>query len=229
MLVRDLFDETENLESFKTFMKEYGDIEYQASFSSWSGKKNPKRTDGLVSTYDLLEELANASAETADNFDVFLEDYGDLEVVSEKGDNTYNYNGFLDHYINFNVLYLENDQMLVSLAVGTGLDPRYGYTKNVLMVFDDEDSFLYALSTGYSLFSCEARANDKTYEVDFSGSATSECGLLSIFDSETGEQIFCDEVLLDSTDQEDIQTTVEEILESKVAIENLCYYWDALC
>lgn len=226
MLVKEFFNKNE-VESFQTFMQNYDNIEYQKSFVSWSGMKRPRYVEGLVSAYDLLNELANASVEVVNDFNDFMKEYGSLEVVSEKGDNTYNYNGHLDHYLNFNVLELESDQVMVSLAVGTGLDPRYGYTRNIIMIFDNEYNFMDALSTNFELFSCEARANGKLYEVGFDASATSECGLLSIFESETGEQIFYDEALVDVGDLEDMQSTVSKVLEAKVTIENPCYFWYA--
>lgn len=228
MLVKEFFNKNE-IESFQTFMQNYDSIEYQKSFSSWSGMERPKYTDGLVSTYDLLGELAEASVEVVNDFGNFMKEYGYLEVVSEKGDNTYNYNGYLDRYINFNVLELESDQVLVSLAVGTSLDPRYNYTRNVIMLFDDEYNFIDVLSQNFGLVDFEVKVKEKTFSASFDASALSEYGMLSIVNNETGEEMFYNEVLVDTRDLEDIKVTVEEMLEDKVKIENLCYYWDALC
>lgn len=227
MLVKEFLNKSD-IESYKVFMAGYDNIEYQKSFSSWSGKQRPRYTNGLVSTYDMLTELADASVEVVNDFGNFLEEFGSLEVVDEKADNTYNYSGYLDHYLNFTILELENDQVLVSLAVGTGLDPRYGYTKNVLMIFDDEYIFIDTLSQNFGLLDFDVRDGEKTFSASFDAGALSEGGLLSLFDNETMEEIFSDEVLMDPRDLEDIQITVSEMLKSKVSIANVCYYWDAL-
>ena len=227
MLVKEIVN-TVDAESFSEFMENFGGLEYQKSFATNTTVKHPLRTNGLISTYDLLNELKEYG-EPVNDISEFLDEYGNMEVVSDKYDNTYNYNGYLDNYIDFGMFDLENDQTLVTLSVCLGLDPRSAYTKNVALVFENEYDFLEAFSKDYQLLDFEFTAfNGKKFYGSFDAGALSEFGYLNIEDQATGETEYYDETFMNSTDVEDICDTVAEILEvDKISIDKINYFWYA--
>lgn len=226
MLVNEIISQ-ENTTGFKDFMGKFDGLEYQKSFASFSTVKHPMRRNGLISTYDLIDDLAS-SGETIDDIYEFLEEYGDLEILNEKHDNTYNYCGYLDSYVNFSTYELENDQVLVTLAVGLGLDPRGGYTDKIAFIFESEDDFLEEFSKTYELLDFEFKVFDgKKFYASFDGEALSEFGYLNIIDQQTEETLYYNEVVLDTTDKEDIADTVSEILEvDNIEIGKVNYFWE---
>lgn len=221
-------DVMENVVDFESFMKEFGKLDYEKSFANNETTKKPVRTNGLVSTYDTLDNLAEYGAVVSD-IPEFLEEYGSLEILEDNYDNSYNYSDYLDRYVNFNVFELENDQVLVTLAVGLGLDPRGVYTEKVAFVFESEEEFFEIFAGTYSLLEVEFTAfSGKKFYANFSGSALSEFGFLSITNSETGETEDYDETVLDATDKEEISKTIAEIMETEtVEIGKISYFWES--
>lgn len=228
MFVNEIMNETE-IQSYEEFMEKYGDLEYQKNWASYSTAKRPRRTNGLISTYDLLDELGLNSEMVVNDVEKFISEYGDLEILRDTYDNTYNYNGFLDNYINFSMFDLENDQTLVMLSVCLGLDPRSAYTKNVAMIFESEYGFLETFSKDFQLLDFEFTAFDgKKFYGSFDAGALSEFGYLDITDQETGENVCYDETIMDAGDIEDIKDTVAEILETdEINIDKINYFWYA--
>ena len=98
MLVNEIVN-TVDTESFKEFMQNFGELEYQKSFSTNTTVKHPLRTNGLISTYDLFNEISEYG-EPVNDIEEFLQEYGDLEILEDSYDNSYNYNGYLDSYVN---------------------------------------------------------------------------------------------------------------------------------
>ena len=189
MLINEIVSEN-NTQGFNEFMKGFDGLEYQKSFATNTTVKRPLRTNGLISTYDLLNEISEYG-EPVNDISEFLEEYGNLEILSDKYDNTYNYNGYLDHYVIFSVFELESDQVLVTLSVGLGLDPRSFYTKNVALIFENEYDFLEAFAKDYQLLDFEFTAFDgKKFYGSFDAGALSEFGCLDITDQKTGESIY---------------------------------------
>ena len=227
MLVNEIVNKIET-QGYDDFMKNYRDLEYQASWAGYSTAKRPRRTNGLISTYDLFDELGLNSEMVVNDVDKFVDEYGDLEILEDHYDNTYNYNGYLDHYVEFHYFELE-DQVLVTLSVGLGLDPRSAYTKNVAMVFESEYDFLETLSTDFQLLDFEfTDLYGKKFYGSFDAEALSDFGYLSITDQETGENVYYDETIMDAGDVDDIKDTVEEILETdKISIDKINYFWYA--
>ena len=227
MFVRDVINQ-ENTKRFTEFMKEYGELEYQKSFAGFETVKHPLRTNGLISTYDLFQDLMGAG-EPVENIKDFLDEYGDFEIIEDSYDNTYNYNGYLDRYVEFHYFELENDQVLVTLSVCLGLDPRSAYTKNIAMVFESEYDFLETFSEDFQLLDFEfTDLYGKKYYGSFDAGALSELGYLNITDPKTNENIYYDEASMDTTDTEDISDTVAEIMETEtVEIGKISYFWES--
>jgi hypothetical protein len=226
MLVNEIVNNVET-QGYEDFMKNYGDLEYQASWAGYSTTKRPRSTDGLISTYDLFDELGLNSEMVVNDIQKFIDEYGDLEILEDHYDNTYNYSGYLDRYVEFHYFELENDQVLVTLSVGLGLDPRSVYTKNVAMIFEDSYDFLEAFSTQFQLLDLEFRVDGKKYFGTFDGGALSEYGYLELKD-ENGEIVFDDESTFPTTDCEDMQDAISEILgKDQVTIDTIKYFWYA--
>lgn len=218
----------ENTQGFEAFMKDFRNLEYEASFSNNKTIKHDLHRNGLISAYDLFDVLADYS-EPVQDVQGFLDEYGDMEVLEDKYDNTYNYDSPLDNYINFSMFDLENDQTLVTLSVGLGLDPRGGYTKQVAFIFDDEYAFLDAMSTNFTLASFEFTVKGKSYYGGFDANAFSEYGLLSVNDKETDNEVYYDEAFVSVDDVDDLKEAIADALEVEaedVEISNIDYIWE---
>ena len=227
MLVNEIVN-TVDTESFKEFMENFGGLEYQKSFSTNTTIKRPRRSNGLISTYDLLNELKEYG-EPVNDVEEFLQEYSEMEVLEDSYDNSYNYNGYLDNYVNFVMFDLENDQTLVTLSVCLGLDPRSAYTRSVAFVFESEYDFLEAFSKDWQLLDFEFTAfNGKKFYGSFDARALSEFGYLNITNQETGESVCYDETIMDATDKDEICDTVKEIMENdEISIDKINYFWYA--
>lgn len=227
LFVSDVMDD---VVSFEKFMKNFSGLKYEKSFATNDTVEKPLRTNGLISTYDLFNKLTQFG-EPVNDIPEFLEEYGNMEILEDKYDNTYNYCGFLDEYVNFSVFNLENDQTLVTLAVGLGLDPRGGYTKKIAFVFETEYDFLEAFSESFNLLEVDfTDLYGKKFYASFSAETLSEFGYLDITDQETGETEYYDETIMDATDIDDIKDKLEEILETeKVKIDRINYFWESNC
>lgn len=220
---------SENTKSFKEFMQDFGKLEYQESFESNRTIKHDLHSNGLISTYDLFKTVAEYG-EPVQDVQEFLEEYGELEVLEDKYDNTYNYNGPVDNYINFSEYDLENDQTLVTMSVCLGLDPRSGYTKQVAFIFDDEYDFLEALDTNFSLIDFEFTVNGKSYYGGFDASALNEFGLLAINDRETDDEVYYDQALVGVNDLDDLKEAIADAMNVEaqdVEISSVNYFWEA--
>lgn len=225
MLVNEIVN-SENTQGFSEFMQNYDGLEYQQSFANNETIKHPRRKNGLISTYDLLDEL-NSYGDPVNDVEKFISEYGNFEVLRDQYDNTYNYNGYLDNYINFSMFDLENDQTLVTLSVCLSLDPRGAYTKSVALVFENGYDFMETFSKTFQLLDFEFTANGKRLNGSFDAGALSEYGYLYITD-QNNEEVYYDEALMDTTDFEDISNVVAELLEiEKITIDKINYFWYA--
>lgn len=224
MLVNEIVN-SENTQGFSEFMKHFDDLEYQKSFANDETIKHPRRKNGLISTYDLLYELTSYG-EPVNDVEKFIQKYGNMEVLEDQYDNTYNYNGYLDNYVNFSIFDLENDQTLVTLSVCLSLDPRGAYTKQVAFIFESEYDFMETFSKTFQLLVFEFTANGRKFYGSFDAGALSEYGDLTIMDQDR-EEVYYDQVYMDTTDVEDISSVVAELLEEKVTIDKIDYFWYA--
>lgn len=220
---------SENTKSFKEFMQDFSGLEYQKDFASNETIKHALHSNGLISTYDLFKTVAEYG-EPVQDVQEFLEEYGELEVLEDKYDNTYNYNGPVDNCINFSTYDLENDQTLVTMSVCLGLDPRSGYSKQVAVVFDDEYDFLEALDTNFSLIDFEFTVDGKSYYGGFDASALNEYGLLAINDRETDDEVYYDQALVGVSDLDDLKEAIADAMSVEaqdVEISSVNYFWEA--
>lgn len=224
MLVNEIVN-SENTQGFSEFMQHFDDLEYQKSFATNTTIKHPRRKNGLISTYDLLNELEKYSDETVYNVKEFIQKYGNMEVLEDKYDNTCNYGDYLDNYLDFGVFELETGQVLATVSVCPGLDPRGAYTKQVAFVYYCEFDFLETLATNYEFMQIEFTVNSKKYRAMFDGNALNVFCDLNITDLSNHEIIYNDQNILDTTDTEAILDTLTEILETeKISIDKIDYF-----
>lgn len=227
MFINEIINEN-NTQGFNEFMQNFDGLEYQKNFATNATIKRSRRSNGLISTYDLLNELKEYG-EPVNNVEEFINEYGEMEILKDSYDNSFNYNGYLDNYVNFGMFDLENDQTLVTLSVCLGLDPRSAYTRSVALVFENRYDFLEAFSKDFQLLDFEFTAfGGKKFYGSFDAGALSEFGYLGITDQETGESVYYDETIMDAGDIDDIKDTVSEIMETdEISIDKINYFWYA--
>lgn len=94
---------------------------------------------------------------------------GNLEY--DKGDNTYNYSGFLERDLNFEIFNkVDSDEIYVFFMVHTGGDIRWGYSNYFVMRFDDDETFSEFLISRFNLKEIETT----TVLIDIDGEVCSE-------------------------------------------------------
>lgn len=133
------------------FLKELPTTKGQKSFTDMIGT-DPinKKPHGLI-TLDSIFDPKNCYQEEGhpesfvDDINDFLDQYGNWEVTETSGDNTYNYNSPVEDYVNMNQITIVNPDSeayeskdIVLMSAGLSLDPRGGYTDDVIAIFDND-------------------------------------------------------------------------------------------
>lgn len=89
----------------------------------------------------------------------------------DNGDNTYNYSGFLERELNFEIFNtVDSDEIYVFFRVHTGGDIRWGYSNYFVMRFDDNETLDEFLISRFNLKEIETT----TVLIDIDGEACSE-------------------------------------------------------
>lgn len=89
----------------------------------------------------------------------------------DKGDNTYNYSGFLERDLNFEVFNkVDSNEIYVFFTVHIGGDIRWGYSNYFVMRFDDNETLDEFLISRFNLKEIETT----TVLIDIDGEACSE-------------------------------------------------------
>ena len=89
----------------------------------------------------------------------------------DKGDNTYNYSGFLERDLNFEIFNkVDSDEIYVFFTVHTGGDIRWGYSNYFVMRFDDNETLDEFLISRFNLKEIETT----TVLIGIDGEACSE-------------------------------------------------------
>ena len=113
------------------------------NFGSYDKTDAIKERETLISPYDFLEgnsDYLDSSYRFIDNEKELDELMNDYDMDNGKGDNTYNYGGYLSNELNFySFESIHDDRMLVAYAIHVGLDVRAGYTDSVWIEYDSED------------------------------------------------------------------------------------------
>lgn len=127
---------------------------------------------GLIPLTDFFE-----LNECTDEYYNFLSREEALKLIEkdnlkyDNGDNTYNYSGFLERELNFEIFNtVDSDEIYVFFRVHTGGDIRWGYSNYFVMHFDDNETFDEFLISRFNLKEIETT----TVLIDIDGEACSE-------------------------------------------------------
>ena len=165
----------------------------------------------LISPYDFLEgnsDFLDSSYRFIDNEKELDELMNEYDMDNGKGDNTYNYGGYLSNELNFySFESIHDDRMLVAYAIHVGLDVRAGYTDSVWIEYDSEDDFYYHLSQRFLLGEFEI----EDYTVSVYGEAVSAIADITYMNNDSYDSDTI-EYWVDAYDLNDLKESVIEIL-----------------
>lgn len=146
----------------------------KVDFGSYDKTSAIKDRETLISPYDFLEgnsDFFDSSYRFISNEKELDELMNDYDMDSGKGDNTYNYSGYLSNELNFySFKSVYDGRVLVAYSIHVGLDVRAGYTNSVWIEYDSEYDFAYHLSQRFLL----GQFDIENYSISVYGSATSE-------------------------------------------------------
>ena len=196
-----------------TTIEKIKEANYQrrVDFGSYDKTNAITERETLISPYDFLEgnsDFLDASFRLINNEKELDELMNDYDMDNGKGDNTYNYSGYLSNELNFySFKSLYDDRVLVAYSIHIGLDVRAGYTDSVWIEYDSEYDFLYHLSQRFVLGEFEIG----DYSVSVYGEAVNEIADISYmnndnYDSDTIES------WVDAYDLNDLKESVIEAL-----------------
>lgn len=167
------------------FLQELDQTQKRTNFTSPAHYKSlASKPHGLIALKtvfdpDLCYDEEGHPEEFVDDLNDFLEAYGDWEVTeTDNGDNTYNYAANIEADINVNQVTIANPNSntfeskdLAFMKVNTGVDPRAGYTDNVIVIFNNDygehyDATLF-WNTSFTVATGTFNYNNENYFFDF--------------------------------------------------------------
>ena len=170
-----------------------------------------KERETLISPYDFLEgnsDFFDSSYRFIDSESELEELMNEYDMDNGKGDNTYNYGGYLSNELNFySFKSIHDDRMLVAYAIHVGLDVRAGYTDSVWIEYDSEDDFYYHLSQRFLLGEFEI----EDYTVSVYGEVVSAIADITYMNNDSYDSDTI-EYWVDAYDLNDLKESVIEIL-----------------
>ena len=150
------------------------DYQRRVDFGSYDTTSAIKERETLISPYDFLEgnsDFLDSNYRFVDSESGLEELINDYDMNNGKGDNTYNYSGYLSNELNFySFKSMYDDKVLVAYSIHIGLDVRAGYTDSVWIEYDSDDDFLYHLTQRFLLGEFEIG----DYSVSVYGEAVNE-------------------------------------------------------
>ena len=183
----------------------------KVDFGSYEKTSAIKERETLISPYDFLEgnsDYLDSSYRFIDNEKELDELMNDYDMDNGKGDNTYNYGGYLSNELNFySFESIHDDRMLVAYAIHVGLDVRAGYTDSVWIEYDSEDDFYYHLSQRFLLGEFEI----EDYTVSVYGEVVSAIADITYMNNDSYDSDTI-EYWVDAYDLNDLKESVIEIL-----------------
>ena len=196
-----------------TTIEEIKEANYQrrVDFGSYDKTSAIKERETLISPYDFLEgnsDFLDSSYRFIDSESELEELMNEYDMDNGKGDNTYNYGGYLSNELNFySFKSIHDDRMLVAYAIHVGLDVRAGYTDSVWIEYDSEDDFYYHLSQRFLLGEFEI----EDYTVSVYGEVVSAIADITYMNNDSYD-IDTIEYWVDAYDLNDLKESVIEIL-----------------
>lgn len=196
-----------------TTIEEIKEANYQrrVDFGSYDKTSAIKERETLISPYDFLEgnsDYLDSSYRFVDSESELEELMNEYDMDNGKGDNTYNYGGYLSNELNFySFKSIHDDRMLVAYAIHVGLDVRAGYTDSVWIEYDSEDDFYYHLSQRFLLGEFEI----EDYTVSVYGEVVSAIADITYMNNDSYDSDTI-EYWVDAYDLNDLKESVIEIL-----------------
>ena len=188
------------------------DYQRRVDFGSYDTTSAIKERETLISPYDFLEgnsDFLDSSYRFIDNETELDELMNDYDMNNGKGDNTYNYSGYLSNELNFHSFKsMYDDKVLVAYAIHIGLDVRAGYTDSVWIEYDSEYDFLYHLTQRFLLGEFEIG----DYSIGVYGSATNEYAEIDYINNDNDDSDTI-EHWVDAYSLNDLKESVIEVLE----------------
>ena len=183
----------------------------RVDFGSYDKTSAIKERETLISPYDFLEgnsDFLDSSYRFIDSESELEELMNEYDMDNGKGDNTYNYGGYLSNELNFySFESIHDDRMLVAYAIHVGLDVRAGYTDSVWIEYDSEDDFYYHLSQRFLLGEFEI----EDYTVSVYGEVVSAIADITYMNNDSYDSDTI-EYWVDAYDLNDLKESVIEIL-----------------
>ena len=181
-------------------------------FGSYDKTSAINERETLISPYDFLEgnsDFLDSSYRFIDSESELKELINDYDMDNGKGDNTYNYGGYLSNELNFySFKSMHDDRVLVAYSIHIGLDVRAGYTNGVWLEYDSEYDFLYHLSQRFLL----GQFDIENYSVSVHGTATSEYAEIDYINNDDGE--YCSDTIESWVDAYDLNYLKESVIEA---------------
>lgn len=196
-----------------TTIEEIKEANYQrrVDFGSYDKTSAIKERETLISPYDFLEgnsDFLDSSYRFINSESELEELMNEYDMDNGKGDNTYNYGGYLSNELNFySFKSIHDDRMLVAYAIHVGLDVRAGYTDSVWIEYDSEDDFYYHLSQRFLLGEFEI----EDYTVSVYGEVVSAIADITYMNNDSYDSDTI-EYWVDAYDLNDLKESVIEIL-----------------
>ena len=188
------------------------DYQRRVDFGSYDKTSAIKDRETLISPYDFLEgnsDFLDSSYRFISNEEELDELMNDYDMDNGKGDNTYNYSGYLSNELNFySFKSMYDDRVLVAYSIHIGLDVRAGYTNSVWIEYDSEYDFLYHLSQRFLL----GQFDIENYSISVYGSATSEYAEIDYINNDNHDSDTI-EHWVDAYDLNYLKESVIEVLE----------------
>lgn len=231
----------------------------QSSFTSYTlDTPLTNKARGLITMPEVFNDFSGIDydAEPVNDVKKFVEKYGNWVVTDTMSDNTYNYCAPTEDYINYTVLTIdkpdnfEDDDIynglncdslnVVFFQCGVNLDPRGGYTKYMIALFDNDMGGNYKVAEwfnkSYQIVGGSFNYNNRAYNFGLDGSLNSDT--LDIYicsDDDNNYNEYDDNVCVDTTDKDNIKDAIIETIKNSdnndVKIDNLkieycCYAID---
>ena len=196
-----------------TTIEKIKEANYQrrTDFGSYEKTSAVIEREALISPYDFLEDNSDyleSSYRFIDNEKELDELMNDYDIKNGKGDNTYNYNGYLANELSFySFESLYDDKVLVAYAVHIGLDVRAGYTSSVWIEYDSKDDFLYHLTQRFLL----GEFDIKNYNISIYAEVANEMVEINYIDNDSNDNDVV-EGWVDAYSLNDLKESVIEIL-----------------
>lgn len=210
----------------------------QSSFTSYSlDKPLTTKAHGLITMPEVFNNFhgIDYDADTVNDVKKFIDDYGNWIVTEVMGDNTYNYCSPTEDYINYNILTIQKPDNFTDDDIYSGnscdcidvvfysccvaLDPRGGYTKYMIALFDNDSHDHYRTSEWfnrrYGIVDGSFNYDNKAFSFDIDGTLNSDTVGIYIVTEDKNDytSFFDDEQCVDTTDKDCIKDALKEIME----------------